>query len=109
MLTKDNFQSKCLSFTPEAYISNSTRQVLEYVPAGTNITFPYDDLTCEQPNQVVAADLCRVALSIPTSNRSSITFEIWLPQQWSGRLLGTGNGGLDGCPYCLLFWRMRQQ
>lgn len=109
MVTKDNFQSKCLSFTPEAYIVNSTRQVLEYVPAGSNLTFPYNDPTCEQPNQVVAADLCRVALSIPTSNRSSITFEIWLPKQWSGRLLGTGNGGLDGCPYYLILWRMRQQ
>ena len=99
MQTKENFQRKCLSFTPEAYVFNSTRQVLDYVQAGTNLTFPYNDPTCERPNQVVAVDLCRVALSIATSNRSSITFEMWLPTQWSGRLLGTGNGGLDGCTY----------
>ncbi|MCJ1429920.1 putative feruloyl esterase B-2 [Sticta canariensis] len=97
MQTKENFQRKCLSFTPEAYVFNSTRQVLDYVQAGTNITLSYNDPTCERPNQVVAVDLCRVALSIATSNRSSITFELWLPTQWSGRLLGTGNGGLDGC------------
>jgi hypothetical protein len=46
---------------------------------------------------VVFADLCRIALSIPTSNRSSITFEAWLPRNWTGRFLGTGNGGIDGC------------
>lgn len=46
---------------------------------------------------MVAVDLCRVALSISTSNRSGITFEIWLPAKWSGRFLATGNGGIDGC------------
>jgi hypothetical protein len=95
----NHFQQSCLSFTPELYVENSTRQVLEYVPAGTNLTFPYNDPTCDRPNQVVSADLCRVALSIPTSTRSSITFEIWLPAIWSGRFLATGNGGLDGCTY----------
>ena len=95
----NHFQQRCLSFTPESYVENSTRQVLEYVPAGTNLTFPYNDPTCNRPNQVVSADLCRVALLIPTSTRSSITFEIWLPAIWSGRFLATGNGGLDGCMY----------
>lgn len=96
--SQDAFQKKkCLAFTPEAYIANSTRQVLEYVPAGTNLTFPDNDPTCARPSQVVSADLCRIALLIPTSNRSSITFEMWLPVQWSGRFLGTGNGGIDGC------------
>ena len=98
---RNRFQKKCLSFAPEAHVFNSTRQVLEYVPAGKNLTFPHNDPTCMRPGQLVATDLCRVALSVPTSNRSSITFEIWLPQKWSGRLLGTGNGGLDGCWYYL--------
>ena len=95
--SQDAFRKKCLAFTPELYIANSTRQVLEYVPAGTNLTFPDNDPTCARPSQVVSVDLCRVALSIPTSNRSSITFEMWLPVQWSGRFLSTGNGGIDGC------------
>ena len=94
---QSDFQKQCLSFTPEVYIFNSTRKVLEYVPAGTNLTFRYNDPTCNRTSQLVVADLCRVALSIPTSNRSSITFELWLPVQWSGRFLGTGNGGIDGC------------
>lgn len=93
----NDFQRKCLSFNPEAFVDESTRQVLEYVPAGTNLTFPDNDPTCERPNQVVVVDLCRVALFIPTSRRSGITYELWLPAKWSGRLLGTGNGGIDGC------------
>ena len=95
--TRADFQERCLSFTPEKYIFNSTREVVEYVSAGTNLTFPDNDPTCARPNQIIAADLCRVALFIPTSNRSSIAFEMWLPAQWSGRFLGTGNGGIDGC------------
>lgn len=100
--TANKFEKRCLSFTPELYISNSTRHVLEYVPAGTNLLFPDNDPTCARPSQIVSVDLCRVALSIPTSERSSFTFEMWLPVRWSGRLLGTGNGGIDGCPYCFL-------
>jgi hypothetical protein len=96
---RKDFQERCLSFTPESYVENSTRQVLEYVPAGTKLTFPYNDPTCNRPSQVVSTNLCRVALSIPTSTRSSIMFEIWLPDIWSGRFLATGNGGLDGCTY----------
>lgn len=100
--TKDTFEKRCLSFTPEAYISNSTRQVLEYVPAGTILTFLDRDPACAQ-SQIVPADLCRIALSIATSDVSSITFEMWLPMHWSGRLLGAGNGGLGQCPFYLFF------
>lgn len=91
------FEATCLSFTPEASVWNSTRTQLQYVPAGTNLTFPGNDATCSRNSQVVAVDLCRVALSIPTSNRSSITLELWLPSNWTGRTLATGNGGIDGC------------
>jgi feruloyl esterase len=95
----DDFKAACLAFTPEAYVTNSTRQVLDYVPAGTTLVFNGNDASCARPSQVVAVDICRAALSIPTSNRSSITFEMWLPRNWTGRFLGTGNGGIDGCEY----------
>ena len=93
------FQSRCLSFTPESYSYNSSRTVLDYIPAGTNLSFPDNDPTCARPSQLVTVDLCRVGLSIPTSNRSSISFELWLPENWSGRFLSTGNGGIDGCRF----------
>ncbi|CAJ2501743.1 Uu.00g045960.m01.CDS01 [Anthostomella pinea] len=91
------FQERCLSFKPDIYVQNSTLNVLEYVPSATNLTFPDNDPTCARASQMAYADLCRVALSIPTSNRSSITFEMWLPESWEGRTLATGNGGIDGC------------
>ena len=96
---ENDFMTRCLSFTPALHIYNSSIRALEYVPSGRNLTFPYNDVTCARPSQVVAVDLCRVALSIPTSDRSSISFELWLPENWSGRFLGTGNGGIDGCLY----------
>ena len=96
---KFNFRERCLSFSPEAYIYNSSRHILDYVPAGTNISLPDNDPTCMRPNQSVPVDLCRIALGIPTSNRSSVVFELWLPEDWSGRFLATGNGGIDGCEF----------
>ncbi|CZT20544.1 related to feruloyl esterase B precursor [Ramularia collo-cygni] len=92
-----SFRSRCLSFAPETHIQHSRRTILEYVTAGTNLTLDDNDSSCKRPSQVVATDICRVALSVATTHRSSITFELWLPDQWSGRFLATGNGGVDGC------------
>ena len=107
---KYSFRDRCLSFQPEAYIFNSSRHVLDYVTAGTNLNLSDNDPTCSRSNQKVAVDLCRVGLSIPTSNRSSIAFELWLPEDWSGRFLATGNGGIDGCEFSLgcvnVLWRL---
>jgi feruloyl esterase len=66
----DDFQQRCLSFMPQEYVKNSTRTVLEYVPANTTLEFPDNDASCGRLSQLVSVDLCRVALSIPTSNRS---------------------------------------
>ena len=103
------FQSRCLSFTPESYSYNSSRTILEYVAAGTNLSFPDNDPTCNRPSQLVTVDLCRVGLSIPTSNRSSISFELWLPENWSGRFLSTGNGGIDGCRFFIPMQNISQR
>lgn len=93
-----SFRQRCLSFSPEKSIFNSTLTVLEHLPAGTNLTLADNDKTCARPYQVVSADICRAALHVPTSNRSSITMELWLPEKWeSGRVLASGNGGIDGC------------
>jgi len=54
---------------PEEYVRNSARTVLEYVPANTTLDFPDNDASCGRPSQLVSTDMCRVALSIPTSNR----------------------------------------
>ncbi|KAI0433298.1 feruloyl esterase B [Xylaria sp. FL1042] len=92
-----DFKGKCLTFKPESYISNATLNRLEYVASGTNLVFPDNDPSCNRASQIVSVDLCRVALSVPTSQRSGFHYELWLPETWNGRTLATGNGGLDGC------------
>lgn len=39
---------------------------------------------------------CRLRATIRPSAASNIKVEIWLPENWNGRFLGTGNGGLGG-------------
>ncbi|KAI8625541.1 tannase and feruloyl esterase [Xylariaceae sp. FL1651] len=91
------FENRCLAFKPQTYVPKSTLNRLEFVAAGEKLAFPDSDPSCGRGSQVVSVDLCRVALSMPTSNRSSIVYEIWLPETWNGRTLATGNGGVDGC------------
>ncbi|KAE8155253.1 Tannase/feruloyl esterase [Aspergillus avenaceus] len=92
-----DFQASCQAFSPDTRAASAHRELTEYVPAGTSLSLPYNDATCARPNQVVPVDLCRVALYVETSNRSGVTTELWLPRNWTGRFLGTGNGGIDGC------------
>lgn len=91
------FEQRCMSFEPEKYVPGATRNVLQYVPANTTLRFPDNVASCNRGTQAVAASICRLALSIKTSSSSNITFEAWLPEEWSGRFLATGNGGIDGC------------
>ncbi|KAI0022241.1 tannase and feruloyl esterase [Xylariomycetidae sp. FL0641] len=91
------FEEKCAAFKAPDLVSGSTLNELHFVAAGTNLTFPHNDPSCDRASQIVPVDLCRVALAVPTSKRSSIIFELWLPENWSGRTLATGNGGIDGC------------
>jgi feruloyl esterase len=39
---------------------------------------------------------CRVAGSILATTESDIRFELWLPEQWNGKFMQTGNGGAAG-------------
>ncbi|XPS75221.1 Feruloyl esterase [Ascochyta lentis] len=97
VLGSSAFEKKCLAFRPEKFVPGATRNVLEYVTAGTTLRFPDNVAACNRGSQAVAANVCRIALSIKTSGRSNIAFEAWLPEDWSGRFLATGNGGIDGC------------
>jgi feruloyl esterase len=39
---------------------------------------------------------CRVSFQLKPTTESNIRVELWLPQEWNGRFLGTGNGGGAG-------------
>jgi feruloyl esterase len=93
----DSFRDKCLKFQPN--IQNAKLEFTEFLQHGTQTFLTYRDLSCGGPglSPVLSQDVCRVALYITTSDRSGIHFEAWLPKDWSGRFLSTGNGGIGGC------------
>ncbi|THU97200.1 tannase and feruloyl esterase [Dendrothele bispora CBS 962.96] len=92
-----DFNSTCSSIASQIAIPNATVSLVDFVPAGTNLTFPNNDPSCARPSQLVLTDMCRIAMAVATSNRSGFDFEAWLPRNWTGRFLSTGNPGLSGC------------
>ncbi|THU80585.1 putative feruloyl esterase B-2 [Dendrothele bispora CBS 962.96] len=94
-----NFDSACSTTVSKLSIENVTVFATQSVPAGTNITFPDSDPSCQPAgsSQFVPEDTCRITMFVSTSNRSGIHMETWLPRAWTGRFLSTGNGGLAGC------------
>jgi feruloyl esterase len=77
----------------------ATIELIEFVPQNKTIDLKYRDVTCGGPgtSAPVGQDLCRISLNVRTSNRSSIEMEAWLPRNWNGRFVATGNGGIGGC------------
>jgi feruloyl esterase len=93
----NNFTSTCASLAAKLSIENGTVEFSQFVAAGTNLSLPAYDPTCAQAPILTTADMCRVGLTVATSDRSSFRMEAWLPSNWTGRFLSAGNGGLNGC------------
>lgn len=93
----ESFSTKCSALASKIKVPGGTVSFTNFVAANTTLEFPNADPSCTRPSQDVSVDLCRVGLNISTSARSSIRVEVWLPQNWSGRFLSVGNGGLGGC------------
>ena len=91
------FQRQCLALAHSLDIPGASGVFSEFVASGTTVELPIRDPSCNRTSQAVAADLCRMGMSVSTSERSGIYMEAWLPERWSGRFLSTGNGGLGGC------------
>ena len=91
--------SACSQLGASIAIENVTVNFANFVPAGTNLSFTQDFglADCGYPSALVTSDMCRVAMYVATSYRSGITLEAWLPINWTGRFLSTGNGGDSGC------------
>lgn len=95
--SQDAFQSKCTSFASKIDLPDVTVNFVNYVPGGTNLSLPDNPENCGEASRQVASDICRVAMAVATSDKSEITLEAWLPRNYTGRFLSTGNGGLGGC------------
>ena len=93
-------ESSCSTIAASFQRENVTVNFSRYIKAGTNVSLDQstaDLRSCNRPSQVVPVDLCRVAMYVSTTSRSGITLEAWLPTNWTGRFMSTGNGGLSGC------------
>lgn len=95
------FPSACASVakTLTTLNPNVTVNVVQYVPAGTNISLADNPPSYALFSQVTTVEICRLAMAVQTSNSSQIIMEAWLPRNWTGRFMSGGNGGLNGCMY----------
>lgn len=100
LASQDAFQSKCINFGDQIDIPNVKVNFVEFVQGGSNLSLVDNPPSCSGSNQAVSVDLCRVAMAVSTSNSSEITLEAWLPREYKGRFLSTGNGGISGCKCC---------
>ncbi|KAH8897927.1 tannase and feruloyl esterase [Thozetella sp. PMI_491] len=91
------FRDQCLSLANNVVINGASSLSSEFVEANSTLFFPDADPSCGRTSQAVSVNLCRLTAQVATSSRSSIRLEVWLPEQWTGRFLSTGNGGLGGC------------
>ncbi|KAJ3710156.1 ferulic acid esterase [Lentinula raphanica] len=103
-MSPNEFQSACSSIVsqiesllPGPGTSSTTVYFSEVIPSGTIISLEDNHPSCGRPSQLIFSDVCRIALYTSTSTRSGINMELWLPRNWTGRMLSTGNGGLSGC------------
>ncbi|KAF7350373.1 Carboxylic ester hydrolase [Mycena venus] len=83
----------CLSLKSSLNIENTTIIDVSYVPAGSKVV----TLGACAKTAEVNTPLCRVQFFTNTTDTSVVHGEAWLPDEWYGRFLGIGNGGLGGC------------
>jgi feruloyl esterase len=48
------------------------------------------------PPIMVPTAFCRVTATLTPTSDSTVHIEVWLPEAWNGRFLGTGGGGFGG-------------
>ena len=89
-------QDRCVSLSSNISIPDTTITSATRHPASTRVITGADP-TCFTHFLRTSADMCRVTGVTRTSATSSVDFEMWLPDDWYGRFLVTGNGGLGGC------------
>ena len=92
---------RCLGLAQK--LSGSINITTTYTLAGESVNIsPTPDPSCsvtQSPSYTAIENVCRVVAIVPTSNRSEVYLEAWLPDAdaWTGRFLAIGNVGLGGC------------
>jgi feruloyl esterase len=100
-----DFQSKCTALANDLYRETGspiTVNFAQYLHTNSMLNLTAEGLhpTCVNAffsPPPIPVDLCRLSLKVATSKDSSVAMEAWLPANWTGRYLTTGNGALAGC------------
>ena len=87
-------QTDCESFTPED-VPDVALLGATYYPANATVDLATNQSTIDVDNLPA---FCRLQLQITTNATANSTCytEVWLPDEWNGRFLTVGNGGLAG-------------
>lgn len=98
--TCDSLTATCETLCSSLQFDNVTVAVdsCDYHTAGSTFEIVGASSICGS-TATAQVDLCRVALSVATSNASENYMEVWLPTEWNGRFLATDNKGLAGCKF----------
>lgn len=91
--THDEFVSHCTSFASTASLPDAVLHFSQHVPAGSNISLPENHPSCGVSSWLSSSDICRVAMSVATSETSEMSVEAWFPYDYAGRYLTTTNRG----------------
>ncbi|KAJ7641301.1 tannase and feruloyl esterase [Roridomyces roridus] len=83
----------CLSLRSSLQLENTTILGVSYHASPSKLK----TLGVCQSAAGTSVPLCRVQFQTRTSESSGITAEAWLPDEWHGRFMAIGNGGLGGC------------
>jgi len=76
-------------------LPNATIDLAENVPAG-DFSFDVNRPGTNPQNHSNLPAFCRVAATLTPTSDSDIKIEVWLPEQWNGKLLAVGNGRWAG-------------
>jgi feruloyl esterase len=98
---QDDASTRCQALSSSTFENVTILNATYYSsPTSTPIT-PLGSPACAQeiaPTNV-SVPLCRVAFVVNTTDTSQVKAEAWLPDEWYGRFLAGGNGGLNGCKF----------
>jgi feruloyl esterase len=76
-------------------LPNATIDLAENVPAG-DFSFNVNRAGTSPQNHPNLPAFCRVAATLKPSADSDIKIEVWLPEEWNGKLFAVGNGRWAG-------------
>jgi feruloyl esterase len=85
----------CAQLPRSLQLQNTTILSVSYVTANSTVSTAG---SC-QSNATISSNLCRIYAQVNTSSTSETKFEMWLPDEYYGRFITLGNGGLGGCTF----------